>query len=471
VTTALEQTTVSERMRTLLQRGIQGAARRGIPILVSVTARIPKSDPLAVFRRARADERIFWEEPRAGLSMAAIGAARRLVGRGDERFGQIAGGWRNLVATALVDEPVEAPMSAPVCLGGFSFDPAGRVDRSWRGYPDALLVIPTYLVVSSGGSSWLTVTASVEAGDDIATLAIALDDGLRHLLAEGDAGDGGDESLEVVMENAGQADRFQRSVGDVIEQIREGAIQKLVLARQVRARSSARLDPGATLARLRSGYGDCTLFAFAHGERCFLGATPERLVRLDHSRLQAACLAGSAPRGASDEDDRRLGEALLADGKERHEHALVVDALREVLEPVCGELAIPETPSLFRMRNIQHLYTPLEGVLSNGATVLELVERLHPTPAAGGLPREAAMSLLRACEPFDRGWYAGPVGWIDRHGDGEFVVAIRSALLTGDEASLYAGCGIVAGSDPEREYQESCLKLQPMLWAINGKDS
>lgn len=467
MTIALQHATVPERLRLLLELGVQEAFRRKAPVLVSATVRVPYIDPLAVFRRARVDARTFWEQPRAGLSMAAVGAARRLAGRGDERFAQIAEGWRNLVSTALVDEPVEAPLAGPVCVGGFSFDPARYGSPRWCGYGDALLITPTYLVVSRDDSSWLTVAASVEPDDDIAALTAALDDGLRHLLAEGDAGDGGDDSVDIVLEDAGQADLWKRSVGDAIEQIRQGTIQKLVLAREVRVRASGLLDPGAALSRLRSGYGDCTLFAFAYGERCFLGATPERLVRVEGARVQAACMAGSAPRGASAEDDRALGTALLASGKERHEHALVLDALREALRPVCAELTVPQAPALFRTRNIQHLYTPLEGVLSNGATVLELVERLHPTPASAGLPRDGALALLRTHEAFDRGWYAGPVGWIDRHGSGEFVVAIRSALVAGQEASLYAGCGIVAGSDPDQEYAESSLKLMPMLWALN----
>ncbi|HEY5640241.1 MAG TPA: isochorismate synthase, partial [Dehalococcoidia bacterium] len=229
--------------------------------------------------------------------------------------------------------------------------------------------------------------------------------------------------------------------------------------------------------RLVEGYPHCTVFAFARGDSCFLGATPERLVRVDRpaldgrdapSMVRADCLAGSARRGATEEEDWRLGESLRADPKELHEHAVVVQALRDGLEPLCSRLDIPEAPGLLRLPNVQHLHTPIEGVLSTERGVLELVERLHPTPAAGGLPRDAALPLIRQLESFDRGWYAGPVGWVDGRGDGEFAVAIRSALIRRQEAFLYAGCGIVAGSDPEREYSESCLKLRPMLWALNG---
>ncbi|MGH7961687.1 MAG: isochorismate synthase, partial [Candidatus Binatia bacterium] len=161
----------------------------------------------------------------------------------------------------------------------------------------------------------------------------------------------------------------------------------------------------------------------------------------------------------------------LADPKEQHEHALVVRALQEALAPLCARLTIPNAPVLRLMPNVQHLHTPVTGVMHERGDLLRLVERLHPTPACGGLPRQPALELVRAYEKFNRGWYASPVGWIDGQGNGEFVVAIRSALLVGNTAVLHAGCGIVAGSDPEREYQESCWKLKPMLWALSGERS
>jgi len=260
-------------------------------------------------------------------------------------------------------------------------------------------------------------------------------------------------------------------VAAVVRDVGRGAIEKLVLARRLRARVLGPLDPAAVIRRLRAEYGGCTVFAFSRGESCFLGATPERLVQLESGVVRADCLAGSTARGANDDEDQALGEALFADQKERHEHALVVRALRDALGPLCSSLSVPATPNLLSMPNVQHLHTPVEGEVNGERHVLELVERLHPTPAAGGLPTRAALPLIRSYEKFDRGWYSGPVGWVDGRGGGEFVVAIRSALLGGNQAHLYAGCGIVAGSDPEREYEESCLKLRPMLWALNGNQT
>ena len=179
-------------------------------------------------------------------------------------------------------------------------------------------------------------------------------------------------------------------------------------------------------------------------------------------------LAGSIRRGKTPAEDARLGQTLLDSAKDRAEHAVVVRALGEALGETCDRLQVSDTPSLLKLGHIQHLCTPITGHLANGHTLLDLVERLHPTPAVGGRPREAALRLIRACEGLDRGWYAGPVGWLDAQGEGEFAVALRSALLHGNTATLFAGCGIVADSDPEREYAESRLKLKPMLTALSG---
>jgi isochorismate synthase EntC len=159
---------------------------------------------------------------------------------------------------------------------------------------------------------------------------------------------------------------------------------------------------------------------------------------------------------------------LRSNTKDRIEHAIVVEALREVLSDVCDDLSVADAPELLRVSNVQHLFTPIHGRLRDRLNILQLVERLHPTPAVGGFPRTAALQWMQEREGLDRGWYAGPIGWIDHAGEGEFAVAIRSAILHGSEAVLYAGCGIVADSDPEQEYAESALKLRPLLSALGA---
>jgi isochorismate synthase EntC len=161
---------------------------------------------------------------------------------------------------------------------------------------------------------------------------------------------------------------------------------------------------------------------------------------------------------------------LLESAKDRSEHAVVVRALREALAAVCSEVSAPDAPALLSVRNVHHLYTPVTGALANGSCLLDIVARLHPTPAVGGFPSQTALRFIREREDLDRGWYAAPVGWLDRHGEGEFAMALRSALIAGSEASLFAGCGIMADSDPEQEYAESWLKLRPVLSALGGRE-
>jgi len=508
-------TTATESLRRILSE-CQGILAKGSEThLASVTMPVEALDPLLVFRQARDQQRVFWERAMEKFALVAIGAAAELTGDATTRCAQLAEARRRLGKSAVVETPDEYPLTAPVCLGGLAFDAGRRRDPDWADYPDALLLLPRLLFTWSRGSCWLTINAvtaptsgtdalvdetaamlsTVFARDEIAlTSHIRGDRGgpgaARHYetlstMTGGTALSG----LESAEEDAGAARLWKEAVSAIVEDIRRGTVQKQVLARRVRLGFTEPTDPVSILQRLRAGYGtSCSIFAMTRGDTCFLGASPERLVRVDGRVVQADGLAGSTGRGRTAEEDRSMGMALLASSKERHEHALVVHALREALEPLCARLTIPEQPMLLRMPNVQHLQTPVEGVLRRGTNILDLVERLHPTPTVGGVPRGAVLSCIRRYEPFDRGWYAGPVGWIDAKDGGEFAVGIRSALVKGigttdqtamltgvksesdckSEVLLYAGCGIVAGSDPEAEHRESCLKLRPLLWAMEG---
>jgi isochorismate synthase len=197
----------------------------------------------------------------------------------------------------------------------------------------------------------------------------------------------------------------------------------------------------------------------------FAGASPERLVRIDGREVRASGLAGSAPRGKTADEDAAIAAALLANAKEREEHAMVRRALLADLAELCDDVVAPAEPSLFTLPHVHHLHTALSARLRAGHSLLDLVARLHPTPAVGGAPRDAALQFIREHEGLDRGWYAAPIGWIGRD-HGELAVALRSALVRGREAWLFAGSGVVADSDPAREYAETMLKLRPMELAL-----
>ena len=438
------------------------ARELGRPVLVSRTVlrdrRAPNPNP-EPFERY-----MLWEQAERGFSLTALGVAQTLGAAGRTRFGDIRTQLDDVVTGALVEHEEGAPQDLPLALAGFSFDPEHSCTTKWSGYPDALAFIPRLLYVRIGNDRYLTTNVLVDVETRIDTLVGAMAKDLARAITPMDP-----RAVELpqLQETGPDArDAWEANVRSLTDLIARGEAEKVVLARRYTVEAGASIDVAATLVRLRGKYPGCTVFAVRNGDACFLGATPEMLVRLRDGVVSADCLAGSARRGANEDEDETIGTALLADDKERREHAMVVRGLVDSLTGVCESIDVPEMPVLKRMANVQHLHTPLRATIPGDGHVLDLVERLHPTPAVGGLPRARAMCLIRQHESFDRGWYAGPLGWIDARGGGEFAVALRSALVEGNRASLYAGCGIVRGSAPAREYDESKLKLSAVLSAL-----
>jgi menaquinone-specific isochorismate synthase len=259
---------------------------------------------------------------------------------------------------------------------------------------------------------------------------------------------------------------FRQRVGLAVEAVRSGALEKVVLAREVAVASNRPLLQHHLLERLRALHPSCCAFAVDG----FVGASPELLVRRTGTSVTSQPLAGTVARSGDPEQDRHLAAGLLASAKERAEHRIVVDAIAAALAPYCDHLDAPEVPHLLELRNVAHLATRITGTLHPDAGseipgALELVAALHPTPAVGGWPREAALDYIRKCEDLDRDRYAGPVGWVRADGDGEWWLGIRSAVVSGSRARLLAGVGIVDGSDPASELRETQLKLQALLAA------
>jgi isochorismate synthase len=462
-----------------LRRAIETAAAKASdlngPVLAWSSTRMPEIEVLDLFARAAAlaQPRTLWMRPDAGFSILAIGSVWAHVSDGPARFRDAGRAWRALNRAAVG----EFDLSAPVAMAGFAFAPHRTLGSEWEGFPSGVLTLPALTVRQTRAGAILTLASVVSPraavsgqGELVLTwLRIAADAMARN-------GDGGGvierdttpgrEALRIA-DARPDATRWKAEVADAARAVRSGALRKVVLARQVKV-EGVRAAETEVIDRLREEYPGCAVFAVARGDRCFLGATPELLVRVEGGTVMTGALAGSAPRGATEDEDRRFGNALLASTKDRLEHAVVVEDLRQTIDQVCTEVSVASPPTLLRVANVQHLFTPITGRLQNHLCILDLVERLHPSPAVGGLPREAALAWVSRHEGFDRGWYAGPIGWIGHDGEGEFSVAIRSALLRGREALLFAGCGIMADSDPDMEYKESQLKLRSMLSALGG---
>lgn len=263
---------------------------------------------------------------------------------------------------------------------------------------------------------------------------------------------------------------WRRLVATSAQAIRAGEYQKVVLARAETVCGQDDFDLPEVLARLRAQYPGATTFAVRQGARTFLGATPERLAQVAGGRVATMALAGSAPRSSDPTEDAALGAELAQNAKIHTEHAIVISSIVADLAQLCTTVQAADQPRLLQLQNVQHLETPISGQLLANRSILDVVAALHPTPAVSGFPREAALAMLREHERLDRGWYAGPLGWLNAAGDGEFVVALRSALVQGDVATLFAGCGIVGESDPASELAESQLKLQVMRRALGCEE-
>jgi salicylate biosynthesis isochorismate synthase/menaquinone-specific isochorismate synthase len=350
-----------------------------------------------------------------------------------------------------------------VFVGGFAFADEGGSSPEWAGLPPASLVLPEVALVRQGDQARMTVTALVEPDDGV-------DDVVERLLTR--AADLRESAMPLLdpdpvertrVASAAPPSHYEQAVARAVERIRAGELQKVVLAREVRAHAARDHEPGAVFGALREVFPACYCWCVGTPDAAFVGASPELLVRRDGQRAQTVALAGTTRRSADPSVDDHLGEQLLNSAKDREEQAIVARRIERTLAPVSLWVAAADDPVVIRVHNVQHLATPIRAQLADPVSVVELAGLLLPTPAVGGEPREAALPLIPALEGLDRGWYAGAVGWTDLAEDGEFCVALRCALLRGRVAHLYAGCGIVRDSDPAAELAESEVKLQALL--------
>ena len=445
------------------------ARKLGRPALYSLVERLPYTPNPIAFLGASSEALgggILWDQPNVGIAFSGAGSAFEIRADGPERFGQVSMAMRDL-GERLVRDDEDVPFPF---IGGFAFDERGKGSTTWHNFSDAMFIVPEVLLQVTGHDALIRITVQVDpvtSADYVERRVCDLQERVRQwanapLLVLPEQG-------ELRRESHPDREIWESSVARAVAMIRQETVDKVVLAREERLLAGGPFSVISTLARLRRVDSAATLFATKSGESWFIGATPERLVRLHGGRVDVTCLAGSIGTGSGAAEQSRLAAQLLASEKDCEEHEIVVRSTISALEEVCKNVSrLAGTPRVVMSRSVQHLETPLTGIMSGDGTILELVERLHPTPAVGGYPRRRALSVIRELEEIDRGWYAGPFGWVDLYGAGEFVVAIRSALLSGSRASLFAGCGIVAASVPADEYEETCLKLRPMLSALGA---
>jgi salicylate biosynthesis isochorismate synthase/menaquinone-specific isochorismate synthase len=350
-----------------------------------------------------------------------------------------------------------------------AFSGAAGSGGVWSSLPPALLTMPELLIVRSGGRHLLTLCAVAGPGVGAEDLRAGLGARVASLREQPipplDPSPGG----PIRVESARPPASYEAAVAEAVGTIRSGEADKLVLAREVRVTVPSAHSPGALFGALREAFSSCFCFCVGTPEGAFVGASPELLVRRSGGVAATVALAGSARRSADPAVDDHLGEQLLHSEKDRTEHAIVARRIERRLAPVSVWVESAPEPVVIKVANIQHLATPIHAQLAESRSVLELAGLLHPTPAVGPEPRGSeGERLIAELEDLDRGWYAGPVGWMDSVDDGEFCVALRSALLRDRTAHLYAGAGIVADSDPAAELAETEIKLGALLPLLAG---
>jgi menaquinone-specific isochorismate synthase len=400
----------------------------------------PIADPTTLLTRLPAGGSLAWV--RGGEGLIGWGVAAQLEVSGPERFSRVQRWWSKWCAAASIDDTVAIPGSGPVAFASFAFDPEPGT---------SIIIVPKVIVGRRGGQAWIT---SIDSSEDVrrALPPVSVPDqpaGVRW-------SQGSRSPIE-----------WQGAVAEAIGRISAGELDKVVLARDVIAQVDGVLDARHLLLNLAERYPSCWTFSVAG----LIGATPELLVRRTGDLVTSRVLAGTVRRQGDEAADAGLALALLDSGKDLEEHRYAVRSVARALAAHCTDLDVPEGPRVLALANVQHLATDVTGQLADGASVLALVASLHPTAAVCGTPTERALALIREIEGMDRGRYAGPVGWFDADGDGEFGIALRCAEVDEQTGTVrsFAGCGIVAGSSPDLELAESTAKLVPIRDALEAR--
>lgn len=461
---------------TELKEGILIAIERAKalskPVLISEVQQINHIEPLSFFTAGKENffgERFFWKDPSDDIFIIGLGICKQIQSdKKAGRFIHVEEEWKRFIDEAIIYNKFNMNGVGPVMFGGFSFDPLKTKTKLWEKYSDSLFHIPQFMYSVIQGKAFLTTNIVCTQHDDKSLVEkVNLE---RRVLFSSITNFNDEPNNKLLNEIEINPEEWKETVSSIVNELKLGSLEKVVMARESRLFFNNTVQVEQVLTHLLEQQRESFVFAFESNGDCFIGASPERLVKKSGENIFTTCLAGSILRGQTETDDRILGETLLKDPKNIIEHQYVVRMIKEAMEEVCEEVILPKETSLLKMRDIQHLYTPVVGKANEDTSLLLLVDRLHPTPALGGLPKEKAVEKIREVEELDRGFYGAPLGWMDYEGNGEFSVSIRSGLIQGNEASLFAGCGVVEDSDAESEYLETKIKFRPMLTALGGKN-
>ncbi|MDV2582133.1 isochorismate synthase [Alkalibacillus haloalkaliphilus] len=411
-------------------------------------------------------ERFYWTSANGELTFVGLGYANQFYSTDSaERYQTIEQALEDQKQQMVHLQDEQITGTGAVYFGGFSFFNE-RHHSEWHDFPVNQFVLPKRLLTVKNDEQYLSLNLWIEPTDSIDDVSTMIQAELDQINAV--------QPIEKNTMNFTQIndeltyDQWESLINNAVEEITDGKLDKVVLAREVEALFEEQIPVEQVLNALLEQQERSYIFVIENNNNAFIGATPERLVEVNRGELQSACLAGTTSRGQTVDEDEWKALELLKDDKNLEEHQYVVKMIKDSVSPLCDTLSIPNQPMIRKLSKIQHLFTPVSGSLKESVTIFDALKALHPTPALGGEPRQEAMEFIQHNEPLERGWYAAPIGWVDENLNGEFAVAIRSALLTGHKARLFAGCGIVSDSDPKAEYDETNLKFSPMLGALGG---
>lgn len=442
------------------------------PLWLSYTIPWQDTDFLALLKTVAERPRFYWESSAHPVSLTGWGKAAVLTDWGVRRFHDLQAQVEHFSTRFLALNP-EAPLDAgPRWMGGFSFLPLTSEDRLWQAFPDAYFLLPRVQLARVAGQVWLTINHLVNPAPDPTALLNFFEIAIKEVFSlqfQAASNSATPPSSPVRLSVTLSIQDWEQMVQDALQRIHQGEFRKVVLARTLRAEFPQPAPVIDILENLSERYPDCYRFLVEpQADQVFLGASPELLASVQAPVFDTTALAGTIRRGLTPQEDEQLGRYLLMNAKDGQEHAIVVQAIQENLAPLAEALEVAPQPTLRKLGNLMHLETPIHGRLRRGWGVLDVVAALHPTPALGGWPRQTAQDFLSRAEPFERGWYAAPVGWMDPWGNGVFAVAIRTGLFSNATATLFAGAGIVADSDPMNEWNETALKFKPLVEALGG---
>jgi len=441
--------------------------------VAAVSASVTDVSPEVLLGLEPRGPRGFWA--REGRWFAHLGAAATVdvtdPSGVDDRFQSVWDRARKLFSCSWRDPESEIQPPSPRLFGGFAFRSGHKEDGAWEGFPSARFILPEVELVGGEGQGVLTCRSFLGMEEDPERCRERLRGRLEQvknaLESPRPALPQGEMWVPATRIETAQED-WNEAVDRALSAMEAGRVSKVVLARVQTVSAEGGLEPVDVAMNLWRNNPGSHVFLFEPMEgHVLLGAAPETVATVSDGEFRATAVAGSVARGDTDAEQQALARDLLKSSKDRREHDMCVRDMVERLETVSEQVEAEDAPHVLTLSTIQHLETVIRAHLRPGQTVLSVLRALHPTPAVCGLPRDLALEFLRKEERFSRGWYAGPVGWFDGDGNGVFVPALRSAVGMGTEWRLFAGAGIVAGSDPRKEWDETRIKFQPILRALS----